>query len=249
MDFFERQDKARSRTGLLLIYFVLAVVGIIAAVYVVGVLIWVLVLNYSSQNIPATIQWWNPTLLAWVVGGTVTVVGLTSLSKVIALRGGGAAVAMSLGGRRINPYGVNRKERQLLNVVEEMALASGTRIPEVFILPEAGINAFAAGYSPDDAAIGVTRGCLDQLSRDELQGVIAHEFSHILNGDMRMNIRLTGVLYGILALAVIGGLILRSMRHVRVSGGSSRRGGKGGGGGAAIIIAILLAAVALFAIG
>ncbi|MEM8550187.1 MAG: M48 family metallopeptidase [Verrucomicrobiota bacterium] len=248
MDFFERQDKARSRSGLLLIYFVVAVVGIIAAVYVAAVLIRALFLNYTGQHTEVMLAWWNPVLFWWVVAGTVTVIGLASLSKIFALRGGGAAVAMSLGGQRVNPYAVNRKERQLLNVVEEMALASGTRIPEVFILPEEGINAFAAGYSPDDAAIGVTRGCLDKLSRDELQGVIAHEFSHILNGDMRMNIRLIGVLYGILVLAVIGGMILRSMRFTRVSGGSSRRGGKGDGGGA-ILIAIMLTAVALFAIG
>ncbi|MCH7523387.1 MAG: M48 family metalloprotease, partial [Chloroflexi bacterium] len=112
-------------------------------------------------------------------------------------------------------------ERKILNVVEEMAIASGIPTPPVYFLDhEEGINAFAAGFSPSDAVIGITRGCAQQLSRDELQGVVAHEFSHIMNGDMRLNIRLMGVLYGILVIGMIGYFLLRSSLW---AGGASRR--------------------------
>ena len=119
--------------------------------------------------------------------------------------GGGTVVAERLGGRRVYPNTIDPVERRLLNVVEEMALASGVPVPPVFMLnEEQGINAFAAGYSPSDAVVGVTRGCAQQLTRDQLQGVVAHEFSHILNGDMRLNLRLMGVLYGILLMGLVG---------------------------------------------
>jgi Zn-dependent protease with chaperone function len=130
------------------------------------------------------------------------------------LRAGGATVASLMGGRQVLPNTRTPPERQLLNLVEEMALASGTPVPAVFVLDgEEGINAFAAGYSIHDAAVVVTRGCLERLSRDELQGVIAHEFSHILNGDMRLNIRLVGWLYGLLLMTVVGRGILRGAAH------------------------------------
>jgi Zn-dependent protease with chaperone function len=136
----------------------------------------------------------------------------------------------------VEPNTSDLEERRLLNVVEEMAIASGMPVPSVYLLDkEDSINAFAAGFTPTDAVIAVTRGSLKLLSRDELQGVIAHEFSHILNGDMRLNIRLMGVLHGILVIALIGYSILRGTRF------SSRQ--KGGG------LAILLFGVALVAIG
>ena len=144
-----------------------------------------------------------------------------SLFKIAQLAGGGTGVAERLGGRRVYPNTIEPNERRLLNVVEEMALASGVPVPPVFMMKdEEGINAFAAGFSPSDAVIGVTRGCVEQLSRDELQGVIAHEFSHILNGDMRLNIRLIGILHGILLLGLIGRELLRIASF---SGGSRRR--------------------------
>ncbi len=112
--------------------------------------------------------------------------------------------------------------RRLRNVVEEMAIASGVPVPEIYVLEEeSGINAFAAGFTPSDAAVAVTRGTLELLDRDELQGVIAHEFSHILNGDMRLNIRLMGVLFGIMVLGLIGRLIVRGGHHTSII--SSRR--------------------------
>ena len=110
-----------------------------------------------------------------------------------------------MGGRLVNSNTTDPDERKLLNVVEEMAIASGVPMPQVYVLnEERGINAFAAGHTTGDAAIGVTRGCIEMLSRDELQGVIGHEFSHILNGDMRLNLRLIGIIFGLLCIATIG---------------------------------------------
>ena len=181
-------------------------------------------------------QWWNPDLFLSITGITVCVVMIGSLYKILALSKGGEVVAGWLGGRLINSDTADPQERRLLNVVEEMAIASGISVPSVFLLEEErSINAFAAGFTPADAVIGVTYGTLQILSRDELQGVIAHEFSHILNGDMRLNIRLIGVLNGILVIALIGYAILRGTRS---------SGGKKDGAGA-----ILLFGAALFIIG
>ena len=130
--------------------------------------------------------------------------------------------------------------RRLRNVVEEIAIASGVPVPKIYVLEhEAAINAFAAGYSPSDAVIAVTRGALDRLNRDELQGVIAHEFSHVLNGDMRLNIRLMGVLFGILMIGLIGRKILEHGRF----------GGRNKGAGAilvAALVAMIVGYVGLF---
>jgi Zn-dependent protease with chaperone function len=163
--------------------------------------------------------------LASVVIGTLTIVGAGSLVKIWQLRAGGTAIAESLGGRRIDSNTTNLNERKVINVIEEMALASGIPTPPVYFLDrEPGINAFAAGFTPSDAVIGVTRGTVETLSRDELQGVIAHEFSHILNGDMRLNLRLIGLLNGILVIGIIGYYIFR-IALSSGSGLSSRKRG------------------------
>ena len=156
-------------------------------------------------------DWWDPELLGGVALGVLIVVGGGSLYKISQLRAGGRVVAEQLGGRLLHPDTRDHGERMLQNVVEEMAIASGTPTPPVYLLEgEQGINAFAAGFSPNDAVVGVTRGAVEQLDRDELQGVIAHEFSHIMNGDMRLNIRLMGVLHGILIIGIIGYFLFRS---------------------------------------
>lgn len=240
MDFFQAQDNARRYSSLLVFLFLAAVVLIVAVVYVVVV---VLFGSTDAASAPGTIEWWQPQLLAGVAACTVGVIAIGSLTKSIALRGGGGVVAQSVGGIRVDPGTTVAAERRLLNVVEEMAIASGVRVPEVYILPEEGINAFAAGYSPDDAAVAVTRGTLDTLGRDELQGVVAHEFSHILNGDMRLNIRLIGLLFGILLLAILGRGIFHSLRFARLGG----RRGRGGGGGA--VLALIVLGLALILIG
>ena len=217
MDFFELQDKARKNTKLLVVYFALAVVCIIASVYVASLLIFYGA-NFQQQPgvPPPLLLLWDPELFLYVVLGTLSIVVIGSLYKTAALAKGGSAVAEMLGGRLVGPNTSHPDERKLQNVIEEMAIASGVPIPKIYILDaEEGINAFAAGHSPSDAAIGVTRDCMTLLNRDELQGVIGHEFSHILNGDMRLNVRLIGVLFGILCLAVIGRVLLYSRSRSR----------------------------------
>jgi Zn-dependent protease with chaperone function len=251
MDFFEAQAHARRRSGRLVLLFLLALGGTIAATYIAACLIATFILGSGTSASLAdfsSLPFWQPKLLLGVTVFNLLVVGGASLYKWSELRAGGSAIAELVGGRPVNPATTGLRERQLLNVVEEMALASGVPVPAVYILPdEPAINAFAAGYSPADAAIAVTRGTLERLTRDELQGVIAHEFSHILNGDMRINTRLTALVYGILALALLGGGILRGLGRTRVST-SSRRGGKGGGGGGLIVV-ILAIGLALLVIG
>lgn len=210
MDFFANQDKARKHTKVLVIYFVIAVLCIIASVYFASLLIFY---GVDAKQPPGTpppeLVLWDPKLFLYVVLGTLGVVAVGSLYKTAALARGGSAVAESLGGRLLNPNTTHPDERKLRNVIEEMAIASGVPVPAIYVLDdENSINAFAAGHAPGDAAIGVTRGCMTMLSRDELQGVIGHEFSHILNGDMRLNLRIMGVLFGILCLAVIGRVLL-----------------------------------------
>ena len=187
MDFFQQQDKAKKRTKVLVVYFVIAVVCIIASVYIASLLIFYGVhARQQAGALPAHVVLWDPRLFVYVVLGTLGVVLVGSLYKTAALAKGGSAVAESLGGLLIPAEPSDPDERKLRNVVEEMAIAAGVPVPKIYVLPEEqGINAFAAGHTPEDAAIAVTRGCLTLLNRDELQGVIGHEFSHILNGDMR----------------------------------------------------------------
>ena len=195
----------------------------------------------------------QPPLSPWVLHGLVTVatlvvIGGGSLFKTAQLSSGGSSVALQLGGRPLDASAADPAEQKLRNVVEEMAIASGTPVPKIFVLDhEKGINAFAAGFSPRSAVIGVTRGAIEQLDRDELQGVIAHEFSHILNGDMRLNMRMIGVLYGILVIGLIGQILFRTVGYAG-SGRSSRSSRERGGGGQAVLI-MVAAGVALWLIG
>jgi Zn-dependent protease with chaperone function len=211
MNFFEHQDRARKQTRWLIFVFILAVVVIVAAINLILLLVMgVTSYDPSQAPLPASeIVKANIPLLAGGAIACVAVIGLASLFKTASLRSGGGQVARQLGGTLIGSDTRDANRRRLRNVVEEIALASGVPVPEVYVLEqESGINAFAAGYTPSDAAIAVTRGTLEKLNRDELQGVIAHEFSHILNGDMRINIRLMGSLFGILLLALIGRRVL-----------------------------------------
>ena len=194
MDFFEQQDQARAKTGTLVFYFLMAVTCIIIAVFV----LFSAVLMQMEEYRPLA---WSIELALMTTIGTVIVVALASLGRIASLNSGGATVAEALGGKLISPNTGDPFERRIRNVVEEMAIASGTPVPPVYLMEEEGINAFAAGFAPRDAVIGITRGCATKLTRDQLQGVVAHEFSHVLNGDMRINIRLTGVLFGIVFLA------------------------------------------------
>lgn len=209
MDFFARQDAARRATRRLIAFFALAVIVMVLVLY--------LVTAFVLMKKPSSPQWQGPAhvllrpqLALTVTVTTLLVIAAGSLYKIVSLRDGGASVARLLGGRPMSPNTEEPSERQLLNVVEEMAIASGSPVPTVYLLEnEEAINAFAAGFSPSDAVIGVSAGCLARLSRDELQGVIAHEFSHIVNGDMRLNLRLIGLLHGILVISMIGYFIMR----------------------------------------
>jgi Zn-dependent protease with chaperone function len=207
MDFFERQDQARRNTKRLVIYFVLAVILIVAAIYLVCAVAFL-----RGRYDPNSLAWlWDLKLFGGVSAGVLAIILGGTLYKLSEVSAGGGAVAQMLGGRPLNPNTQDEDERRLLNVVEEMSIASGTPVPPVYLLAnEEAINAFAAGHTPNDAAIGVTRGCLRLLSRDELQGVIGHEFSHILNGDMRLNLRLIGLVHGILCIAILGRVLVRA---------------------------------------
>lgn len=203
MDFFERQDKARRNTKFLVFYFIAAVILLIVAVYAAVALIF----TFTEESF----SWAQPGLFFGTAAGTLAVISIGSIGKTMSLASGGRAVAELLDGRLVNPGSIDIHERKLLNVVEEMAIASGVPVPQVYVMDgENSINAFAAGHSASDAAISVTRGCVTRLSRDELQGVIAHEFSHLLNGDMRLNLRLMGLIFGILCLTVIGRVLLHT---------------------------------------
>ena len=213
MDFFARQDKARKKTKLLVFYFVVAVILIVVVNYLVALLVFAGVQSRQhhddryEQTPPLVL--WNPQVFLGASLITLAIVSIGSAVKISQLAGGGSIVAESMGGRLVNSNTTDPDERKLLNVVEEMAIASGVPMPKVYVLDnEEGINAFAAGHTTGDAAVAVTRTCMAKLSRDELQGVIGHEFSHILNGDMRLNIQLMGVLFGILCLATVGRILL-----------------------------------------
>lgn len=220
MNFFDAQDRARRSTRWLVVVYVIATLLIVAGVtLIVGV-----GLNALGQyDNPA-----NPAVLGFTaVVTTLFILGAT-LYKTARLAAGGGRVAQDMGGTLVPPNVSDPLRRRLRNVVEEMAIASGVPVPEIYVLEEeSGINAFAAGFTPGDAAIAVTRGTLELLEREELQGVIAHEFSHILNGDMRLNIRMMGVLFGILVLGLIGRLIVRGSYHSSIVS-SRRKGGSSG---------------------
>jgi Zn-dependent protease with chaperone function len=228
MNFFAYQEQARRQTRRMLFLFALAVLVIVAATDVV--VLFAIGLD-SAHHAEGGVSWSAIAMLSVGVAGAIL---LGSAYRIATLGGGGAAVARELGGTETSSGTDNFAYRRLRNVVEEMAIASGVPVPRIFVLEnEAGINAFASGYTPNDAAITVTRGALDKLTRDELQGVIGHEFSHLLNGDMRLNIRLMGVVFGILVLATIG-------RKLAELSGRSRSRDSGG---------IVVFGIALFVVG
>lgn len=213
MNFFRAQEHARKQTRWLILLFVLAVCSLILiTTFCVAILVWYSDLMHSSDTPPGVWPALQHIFLnlgldkfVWITAIIVASIGLTSLFRWQDLRQGGHVIAEAVGGRLIASNTRDLKQRRLLNVVEEMALASGMPVPPVYLLAhERGINAFAAGVHLEDAVIGVTQGCLDALNREQLQGVIAHEFSHVLNGDMRMNQKLVAMLAGLMSINRIG---------------------------------------------
>lgn len=232
MDFFEAQEQARKRTKWLMLWFLLAIVLVVA---LVNVLAYYLLGGRFGEN--------ESTLVSTL---TVGIILAGSGFKSMQLNGGGSVVAHDLGGRLVLPGSTDFHEKRLLNVVEEMAIASGMPVPQVYVMDEEeGINAFAAGTEPSNAVIGVTRGCLLRLSRDELAGVVAHEFSHILNGDMRLNMRLIGLVFGLLIISIIGRMILESFRYQNVS----RRSSKESAGAILVVVAVGLGLLVIGGVG
>lgn len=236
-NFFERQDKARRATRWLVVWFALAVFGTALAVYAV------VMFALAQSDAKSGSAFWNPEIFAWTFGGTLLLVGCASFFKSSGLGdASGEQIARELGGVRVNPNSGNPAERRLVNVVQEMSIASGVPMPKIFILErERSINAFAAGTRIDNAAIAVSRGVLDKLTRDELQAVVGHEFSHILNGDMRLNVKLIGWIFGLVVLAVVG----RVLMQLGFYSGNSRSRKEGDGA----VMALSVLGVVIFIVG
>lgn len=237
MDFFQHQERARRKTGLLVLYFVLAVFAIVVCVNLAVLL----TLFWGDFHSVSASQWFTHPFIHWITGLTLAVMVFGCLIKLWQLRNGGQGLAEMLGARHITMDSTATREKQLINVVEEMSIASGIPAPQLYVLDkETAINAFVAGFRPSETVLVVTLGTLNELNRDELQGVIAHEFSHIFNADMRLNLRLLAVLSGILALGKVGEYLIRGQRRSSFSRSSSNR--KGGGG-------LVFAGLALMVIG
>ena len=241
MDFFEAQASAKRRTSRLMLLFILAVIGVIAACYLAALIV-------VARVRPTSGTWlvWDGSLFGGVSLVVCLITGGAMLFKWLQLRAGGSVIAEMVGGRRVDPQSTDLAEQRLLNIVEEMSIASGVPMPAVYLLDdEGGLNAFAAGLTTSDAVVAVTRGSLEKLSRDELQGVVAHEFSHILNGDMRLNVRLTAVLFGILVIGLMG----RGLLEVMLRSGAVRTRGKGKSGGPGVFIIVGIAMLVIGYVG
>jgi Zn-dependent protease with chaperone function len=223
MNFYEHQDRAEKRTKIIVFLFVLCVLCIISIVAIP--------VGFATE--------WQIEPLAITIVVCLLIVGIATLVKLGQLRGGGSVVAEMMGGVQLQQGGSTQSEKRVQNIVEEMAIASGMAVPPVYIMEDDSINAFAAGWSPNNAVISVTRGCIEKLSRDELQGVIAHEYSHIAHGDMRMNIRLIGVIFGIMALGITGWVMVRFIGPA-ILHSASRSRSKEGAGGAGIGLGIIV---------
>ena len=237
MDFFQHQERARRKTGLLVLYFILAVIAIVVCVNLAVLL----ALFWGDFQSVSPGQWFSHPFIHWITGLTLAVMLFGCLLKLWQLRNGGQGLAEMLGARHITMDSTATREKQLINVVEEMSIASGIPAPQLYVLDkETAINAFVAGFRPSETVLVVTQGTINELNRDELQGVIAHEFSHIFNADMRLNLRLLAVLAGILALGKVGEYLIRGQRRSSFSRSSSNR--KGGGG-------LIFAGLALMVIG
>lgn len=236
MDFFSHQEKARNYTKVLMVYFLIAMLLIVAAVNVVVYYFFIFLESYpyTPQN------WFSEGLVYYVSGATILLIVSGSLFRWQKLKSGGHVVAEMLGASLLDLHTSDMKRRQLIHVIEEMSIASGVPLPVIYVMEsESGINAFVAGYLPTEAVMVVSKGAIEALNREEMQGVVAHEYSHILNGDMQINIKLMAMLAGILMISLTGRLLMRgsSSRHHM----SSRRiSGNNKSGSALAVLGLLL---------
>jgi len=239
MNFFEAQHRARKRTKWLVLWFALGVAGTVATLYGATNLL-LQFFQTESQHFSQAV---NPLPSQVAVGGLV-VIFCGSFFKLMQLRQGGSVVAHDMGARPVDSSTQDIDERRLLNVVQEMSIASGIPAPQVWVMDdEPTINAFAAGTEPGNAVVAVSRGCLLNLTRSELQGVVAHEFSHILNGDMRLNIRLIGWLFGLMMIAILGRGIFSILQHTRIRSSGDNKAGGG------LLIVVVLSGVLMWLVG
>ncbi len=219
MDFFSQQEKAKRYTKVLLLYFLMAIALIVVAVNIVIYYFFMFVELYPYT----ASDWFSNGMVYYVSAASCLLVLSGSFFRWLKLKSGGHSVAAMVGAKRLNLHTSDARQRQLINVVEEMSIASGVPVPGLYVLEsESGINAFVAGYLPTEAVMVVTAGAIEHFTRDEMQGVVAHEFSHILNGDMQINIRLMAMLAGILMISSVGRLLMsgRNRQHRgRESGG------------------------------
>ena len=247
--FLDYQEEARKRTRIFVALYLLCLVGIVAVLGMLALAVTAMLENGDLASLTSAFAWENADVALATGGIALAIIGLATLVRSNQLSGGGGKVAESLGGRLVDGRTRDMQERRLLNIVEEMAIAARIPVPAVYVLDgERGVNAFAAGTSPDNAAVAVTRGALENLTREELQCVIGHEFSHILNGDMRLNIQMLGSIFGLLCIAILGRIAMRIA--IRLPGLRSRRSnGKESGGIYAVALAFLVGGLALWLLG
>lgn len=238
MDFFAAQDEAKARTRRFYLLFGLAVL-FISALLTAAILLLIVSHGVSEgeASVLAANPFTSPMLSKISIGvfcSSLLFFSATSLIHYVSvLRGGGQAIAEGLRGRIVEPGTRNETDRLLVNCVEEMSIASGVPLPKVYVIPDDNINAFAAGFSVEDTVVAVTEGALKKLNRNELQGIIAHEFSHILCGDVVINAKMLGILFSMEVLTAVGRYGLRNLR----TSGSKR---KGEGGAVFLFLAFLI---------
>jgi len=221
MNFFEHQDQARYKTKWLLFLLTIAVVSVIL-ILTIMLAAYMALSDESTRDIIQSFNFYfNWKSLAVISLVVFIFILLVSWSKKSELSHGGKVVARKLGGKLLSSGTDDVQAIRLLNIVEEMAIASGLPVPQTYLIPEDSINAFAAGTNINNAVIGITSGALQHLNRDELQGVIAHEFSHILNSDMRLNIQLIAILHGLIIIGLMGDILYESGRRNKLEKGAS----------------------------
>ncbi len=229
MDFFAQQDEARRASRWLVLWYLLAVAFVVAC------------FNLAAALVYAAFSWGQlmPLATHLAVSGVVAAIILgVTLHRMWQMSEGGPAVAALLGAHYLDRSHCTPAEAKLLNVVEEMAIASGIAVPPVYLLRgETAINALVAGHTPNEAVIVATQGAVQQLSRDELQGVMGHEFSHILNGDMALNVRLVSLLAGIACFGEWGEAMVYAGAAEAAKKSREERGGE-------VLVALFGAAIA-----